>query len=85
MSDWALFLLALAWSMMVKRLVIPLTAFCCLSEAALKATSSGVIGFLPAGVLGAWLLLISMTVGLTPVGWAGPVGRFGSGNLPEFP
>jgi len=32
--------------MILKRLVIPLTAFCCLSEAALKATSSALIDLL---------------------------------------
>jgi len=38
-----------------------------------------------AGLTGAWLVAIVIVVGFGPVGVDGPVGKFGSGNLPVFP
>ena len=64
---------------------MPLIAFWCLSDAALRVTSSGVIGFLLAGVLGAWPSPIPIVVGFGKLGVEGPVGKFGYGYLPEFP
>ena len=56
---------------------MPLIAFWCLSDAALRVTSSGVIGFLLAGVLGAWPSPIPIVVGFGKLGVEGSVGKFG--------
>ena len=72
--------LALAWSTILRRLVMALTAFWCLSDAVLKATSSAVIWFLFSFVLVAWFPKMLTGSSLKASGLP-PVGKFTCGNL----
>ena len=76
----AFFWLALAWSINWRIFVMPLTAFWCLSDAALRVTSSSVISFLLSSLVGALLLRMLSGVGLNTSGFP-PVGNSSTGNL----
>lgn len=65
-------------------MVIPLLAFWCLSDAALKATSSAVTGFLLAPV--GWVCEVPINPGVKlGIFGSAPVGNPESGNLPDGP
>ena len=71
---------ARAWSTISSKFVMALTEFWCLSDAALRLTSSDVISFLFALDLIACVLAISVGMGLNALGSA-PVGNFTCGYL----
>ena len=78
-SAWALALFALAWSIIVKRLVTDLTAVWYLSEAAVNRTLSAVIAFLLAADGAAWPLFIE-TISVF-INYPVPVGKFVCGKV----